>query len=186
MTNDLGASYGKHRRADPQASCDSAGLSNTSHHRAEPFFITGNKASDAAIGEPRIRAGEIIGWRFWKLGNGLLESSFVSYTWRPGVFERSSFRPMGHHAHGNNFGYHAYKEQDQAEREASMYIRWWPAVVGCVAMWGEVVEHENGWRSEYAGVRSLLKITGDFGDWSKERFLLNLREKYGCGVVREL
>jgi hypothetical protein len=191
MTNYLGAGYGEHRRADPQTSCDSTGSSNTSHHRAEPLFITGNKARDAAIGEPRIRAGEIIGWRFWKLRNGILESAFVSYAWRPGVFERSSFMPMkdqnlGYHALGNNFGYHAFKEADQAECEASTYIHWWPSVIGCVAMWGEVVEHEHGWRSEYAGVRSLFKITGDIGDWSKQRFLLNLREKYGCGVVTEL
>jgi hypothetical protein len=90
MMSDLGVGYGEHRRADAQTSCDSAGSSDTGHHRTEPLFITGNKARDAALGEPRIRAGEIIGWRFWKLRNGLLYSVFVAYTWRPGVFERSS------------------------------------------------------------------------------------------------
>jgi|RhiMethySRZTD1v2_1073278.scaffolds.fasta_scaffold2451703_1 hypothetical protein len=120
MTNYLGAGYGEHGRADQQTSCDSTGSSNTStsYYRAEPLFITGNKARDAAIGEPRIRAGEIIGSRFWKLRNGILESAFVSYTWRSGIFERSSFIPMkdqnlGYHALGNNFGYHAFREADQ-------------------------------------------------------------------------
>src|SRR5262249_44455426 len=191
MTNYLGANYGEHRRADPQTSCDSIGSSNTSHHRAEPLLITGNKTRDAAIGEPRIRAGEIIGWRFWKLHCGLLQSVFVSYTWRPGIFERSSFQPpgyqnSGHQACDHNFGYHAFKDKDQAEREASMYTHWWPAVVGAVAMWGEVIEHEHGWRSEYAAVRSLFKINGDIGIWSRRRFLMELIEKYGCEAVTGL
>ena len=42
-----------------------------------------------------------------------------------------------------------------------MQAYWLPCVIGSVAMWGEVIEHENGWRSEYAAVRSLTKITGD-------------------------
>src|SRR4029453_1676012 len=90
MTSDLGAGYGEHRRADAQTSCDSSGSSNTGHHRTEPLLITGDKTRDAAIGESRIRAGEIIGWRFWKLRNGLLYSVFVPFTWRPGVFGRQS------------------------------------------------------------------------------------------------
>src|SRR5262245_28250704 len=95
MTNYLGAGYGEHRRADAQTSCDPAGASDTSYHRTEPLFITGNKTRDAALGEPGIRAGEIIGWRCWRLYDGLLQSVFVSYTWHPGVFERSSAKRYG-------------------------------------------------------------------------------------------
>jgi hypothetical protein len=83
MTRDLGAGYGEHRRADAQTSCDSAGSSDPGHPRTEALLITGDKVRDAALGEPRIRAGEIIGWRFWKLRNGLLYRVFVAYTWRP-------------------------------------------------------------------------------------------------------
>jgi hypothetical protein len=61
-----------------------------------------------------------------------------------------------------------------------------PAIIGSVAMWGEVIEHRHGWRSEYAAVRSLIKITGDIGIWTKQRLLLDLGEKYGCAVVTEL
>ena len=75
MTSYLGANYGEHRRTDAQTSCDFARSSNSAHHRAEPLFITGYKTKDAALGEPRIRAGEIIGWRVWKLFNGLLHST---------------------------------------------------------------------------------------------------------------
>jgi hypothetical protein len=180
MTSERGVGYGEHRRADAQTSCDSAGSSDTGHHRTEPLLITGNKTRDAALGEPRIRAGEIIGWRFWKLSNGLLHSVIVPYTWRPGVFQRSSSKQRGF----KNPGYHAYRDKEQAEREALMYGCWWPAVVGSVAMWGEVIEHEHehGWRSEYAAVRSLIKITSGRDFSSKQRLLQDLREKYDCAV----
>jgi hypothetical protein len=188
MTSDLGAYYGEHRGADAQTSCDSAGSPNSSDQRAQPLLITGNKTRDAALGDPRIRAGEIVGWRIWKLCNGFLDSVFVTYTWRPGVFERSSCKRREYDRSGyyENFGYHAFKERDRAEREASMYTHWWPCVIGSVAMWGEVIEHEHGWRSEYAAVRSIIKISGDIGSWCKQRSLLDLGEKYGCSVVIEL
>jgi hypothetical protein len=184
MTNYLGADYGEHRRADAQTSCDSAGSSDPGHHRAEPLFITGDKTTDATLGEARIRAGEIIGWRFWKLCNGFLHSLFASYTWRPGEFERSSSKQCGF---GNlrfqaltNPGYHAFRDKEQAEREAIKHACWSPSVIGSVAMWGEVIEHQHGWRSEYAAVRSITEIIGQRDFSSKQRLLLDLREKYRC------
>jgi hypothetical protein len=190
MTSYLGAGYGEHRRADAQASCDSAGSSDTGHHRTQPLLITGDKTRDAALGEPRIRAGEIIGWRVWKLRDGLLHSMYVSYTWRPGVFERSSAKRygsehLGPRLLGDNLGYHAFRTKEQAECDASWH-GWYPAVIGSVAMWGEVIEHEHGWRSEYAAVRSLTEITGASSFSSKHRLLQELREKYCCKVVTEI
>ena len=183
MTNYLGADYGEHRRADAQTSCDSAGSSYTGHHRTQPLLITGNKTRDAALGEPTIRAGEIIGWRFWKLHDGLLRSVYIPYTWHPGVFERSSSKQGGF----KNPGYHAFRYKEQAQGEASTHIYWtWtPFVIGSVAMWGEVIEHEHGWRSEFAAVRSIIDITGNVGFGSKDWLLLELREKYCCAVVTE-
>jgi hypothetical protein len=183
MTSYLGADYGEHRRADAQTSCDSARSSDTGHYRTEPLLITGNKTRDAALGEPRIRAGEIIGWRFWKLSNGFLHSLIAPYTWLPGVFERSScYRYCGHH----NLGYHAFRDKEQAERAASHAdTYWWPCVIGCIAMWGEVIEHQHGWRSEYAAVRSLTDIAGDRDFSRKQRLLRELREKYRCQAITE-
>jgi hypothetical protein len=180
MTSDLGAGYGEYRRADAQTSCDSAGSSDPGHHRTEPLLITGNKTRDAALGEPRIRAGEIIGWRVWNLCNGLLQSVFVSHTWHPGVFERSCAKRCGYH----NPGYHAFRDREQAERQAYTFgYKGWPSVIGSVAMWGEVIEHQHGWRSEYAAVRSITKITGDIPFSRHHWLLLELREKYGCCAV---
>jgi hypothetical protein len=78
---------------------------------------------------------------------------FVSYTWRPGVFERSSakqYGPSEDRPLGDNFGYHAFRDKEQAEQDASWH-GWFPAVIGSVAMWGEV----------NAAVRSIVEITGD-------------------------
>jgi hypothetical protein len=184
MMSDLGVGYGEHRRADAQtSSCDSVGSSDTAHHRTEPLLITGDKTRDAALGEPRIRAGEIIGWRGWALCNGLLHSVFVAYTWHPGVFERSSAKRCGYH----NPGYHAFKDREQAERQVSTFgYKALPCVIGSVAMWGEVIEHQHGWRSEYAAVWSIIKIEGEFGSWRKQCLLQELREKYGCALATEL
>ena len=182
MTSELGVGYGEYRRADAQTSCDSAGSSDTGHHRTEPLLITGNKTRDAALGEPRIRAGEIIGWRFWKLHDGLLHSVFVPYTWHPGVFERSSSKQGGF----KNPGYHAFRDKEQAECQASTHAYWAPSVIGSVAMWGEVIEHEHGWRSEYAAVHSIINITGNISCRIKHWLLRELREKYRCVVVTEL
>ena len=52
-------------------------------------------------------------------------------------------------------------------------------------MWGEVIEHQYGWRSEYAAVRSIIKITRARDFSSKRRLLLDLREKYCCPVLTD-
>jgi hypothetical protein len=67
-----------------------------------------------------------------------------------------------------------------------MNAYWWPLVIGSVAMWGEVIEHQYGWRSEYAGVRSLIKVAGLVPFWRKYEVLLELRERYGCSNDRTL
>jgi hypothetical protein len=120
-----------------------------------------------------------------------LSSTFASYTWLPGVFERSSakqceFKNLGYHVFRYNLGYHAFKDKEQAEREAFIHASWSPCVIGSVAMWGEVIEHQHGWRSEYAAVQSIAEITGDISFWSTQKLLLDLGETYGCAVVTEL
>ncbi|MGB7674500.1 MAG: hypothetical protein WBM31_26020 [Pseudolabrys sp.] len=67
-----------------------------------------------------------------------------------------------------------------------MHAYWAPSVIGSVAMWGEVIEHENGWRSEFAAVRSIIDITGDISFGSKNWLLLELREKYRCAELSEM
>jgi hypothetical protein len=86
----------------------------------------------------------------------------------------------------HNLGYHAFKDREQAQHQASEHICDWVVVVGSVNMWGEVIEHQHGWRSEYAAVRSIIKITGNRDFSSKQQLrqlLFDLREMYGCRAV---
>jgi len=55
-------------------------------------------------------------------------------------------------------------------------------VFGTVALWGEVIEHEEGFRGEFGKVNSIDQIVIDPARASKDRvakFLAEFREKYG-------
>jgi hypothetical protein len=74
---------------------------------------------------------------------------------------------------------HAFKDREQAEHQASEHICDWIVVVGSVTMWGEVIEHQHGWRSEYAAVWSITKIKGNRNFSSKQQLrqlLFDLRK----------
>jgi hypothetical protein len=90
---------------------------------------------------------------------------------------------FGYYKFRHNFGYNAFRDKEQAKREAFIHACWSPCVIGSVAMWGEVIEHQHGWRSEYAAVQSITEMTGDRDFSSKQQLLLDLREKYGCRAV---
>jgi hypothetical protein len=105
-----------------------------------------------------------------------LHSVFASHIWHPGVFERSSskqleFRNLGYCKFRDNLGYHAFRDKEQAKHEAFFHACSSPCVIGSVAMWGEVIEHQRGWRSEYAAVQSITEITGDISLLSKQWLL---------------
>lgn len=117
-------------------------------------------------------AGEIVGYRCWRIERGTLRSVYQSDMWKPG--EILEGRELGD---WDSRGIHAWK--DPASKQYHEYIRsylnsaddpfMWaflngdrkrderrPAMVtGTVFLWGDVVEHERGYRAEYARVRSL-------------------------------
>lgn len=122
-----------------------------------------------------IRAGEVIGWRLWKLKKGFLHSITADKMWNPGepmegsvdAFDIVYAVPMGIYAMK-----HLYPVAVLAIEETFVF--------GSVEMWGEVVEHEHGYRAQFASVRSLnflcdLRVT----DAEKEIQLTLLRERYG-------
>jgi hypothetical protein len=109
--------------------------------------------------------------------NGLLHSVIVPYIWHPGYLTVRSPRRS---AVATSATTHSRIESERSARRPR--IGRLPLLVP--SPWGEVIEHQYGWRSEYAAVRSIIKINGNFGFWVKRRLLLDLREKYGC--AREL
>lgn len=100
-----------------------------------------------------IVAGEIVAWRAWWVHNGRLRSTGMDrVVWEPGV-------PMTLNDH-NSYGYpldrgagvHAFKTR------AEVISRFPPSrgyVIGQVELWGEIVEHDNGYRAEYGAIKSL-------------------------------
>lgn len=99
-------------------------------------------------------AGEIIGWRGWNIkGNAQLASVTSGDIWDSSV-------PMeGDPASG--YGIHAYKDSGGPLHDGYIGTSTGMWVLGEVALWGDVIEHEFGFRSQFARVHSLVM-------WSKD------------------
>lgn len=102
-----------------------------------------------------MRVGEIIAWRAWNIKNDELVSVVAeSKPW-------SATEPMTGDPAGG-YGIHAYKGphgpllDDYAKKDSS--AQW---VIGEVALWGDVIEHEEGYRAEFARVHSLVTWNGN-------------------------
>lgn len=87
--------------------------------------------------------GEIIAWRAWIKDGLVLRSTFVGCSWKYN-------EPM-YGIPGNGYGVHAFKTKTMAHECycPGLYV------IGQVALWGDVVEHTDGYRAEYAKVLSL-------------------------------
>lgn len=78
-----------------------------------------------------------------------------------------------------NVGVHAWKTLDGAKEYAGGIME---VVIGRVELWGEVVEHERGYRAEFAAIKSLdfFKNTYRSTFFNSDRRRLNkLRKLYG-------
>jgi len=138
--------------------------------------------------------GEIIGWRIWGLAQGCLTSYSADYAWLP---RHPTEGDVSDHGYG---GIWAFKDANRAFKKAlesvgqqcgqSWAVEGW--VTGSVWMYGEVVEHQIGYRSQYATVRSIEAVIPNerqpsWRQWSEKRemrkqskaMLDELRERYG-------
>lgn len=142
-----------------------------------------------------IVAGEIVGYRCWRLDQGFLRSVYQGDIWPPQ--QTLQGREL---ADWKQRGIHAWKSA--ASKQYFEYLRSYmdrrddggvfgrtmldlgekcPAMVtGSVLLWGDVVEHERGWRAEFAKVRSLDWLYPDAAMMGREREALQaLRVRYG-------
>lgn len=97
--------------------------------------------------------GEIVAWRVWRIqGRPLtLYSMAHDFVWKPKTV-------IGGDVLGG-YGVHAYKDvygpvNDGYVAPGKDYV------VGSVALWGEVIEHEGGYRAQYAKILSLDHWSG--------------------------
>ncbi len=120
----------------------------------------------------RVIAGEIIAWRAWHIRNdGELWSVVATdKSWSPDQPMRGD--PAG------GYGIHAYKGPHGPVLDS--YVTrggdtlW---VIGEVALWGDIIEHTEGYRAEFARVHSLVtwheKVPESLREWIRKRYLAN-------------
>ena len=123
----------------------------------------------APIENAGIRTGEIIAWRCWRRRrpNGLLESMAVAAVWVPGeamtMNTVKSLTPPFHIPIKRlpiyaGEGVHAFKTLDMVKFEYGVAGLHGTIVYGAVALWGEVIEHEHGYRAEFGMVHSIHSV----------------------------
>ncbi|HYT45658.1 MAG TPA: hypothetical protein VEP90_25255 [Methylomirabilota bacterium] len=132
------------------------------------------------ISLPKILGGEIIGYRLWKIGHKKLLSAAVHVEW-----EKNMERAACCHPGMANLilGYHAFKTKELLIDHYLPYMMSYDSqiIIGTVWMWGEVVEHRLGYRSEYVAIRSLDEYYNGVKkvNWGLQKYMLMKRlQKY--------
>lgn len=91
-----------------------------------------------------LRVGELTAYRAWQLTeNGHLKSMSAAAIWAPGEAMTSSRSDMK-----GDMGIHCFKLMRDA-------LAYGGDIWGEILIWGEVIEHELGYRAEYARIISL-------------------------------
>lgn len=127
-----------------------------------------------------MRPGEFIGHRIWEVHSNIVETvsgefpfqctltqekvwlqSFVmSCPWWPGVpMCDTTYHPNYHIQERNTIGIWGFKERERLDH----YLAGWhylqhPIIIGTAWLWGTVIEHELGYRAQYASIRSLDEV----------------------------
>lgn len=99
--------------------------------------------------------GEIVAWRCWLVRpDGFIRSCAADAVWAPGEPMTGDIGKDG----TGSLGIHAWK----TARGALTYgTGQGPNVIGKVALWGEVVEHAEGYRAEFAKPVSFEWLMGE-------------------------
>lgn len=103
-----------------------------------------------------VRLGEVTAWRLWRIDGYHLKSIARDVTWLPGVPMTGDPKPT------NTAGIYAFRDPADAYREMDHYnsdhynSNTPPMVLGTVKLWGRYVEHERGYRAEFARITSLV------------------------------
>lgn len=125
-----------------------------------------------------IELGEVIGWRCWRVRPGLvLESWTMGCEWRPDAPMTGT--PGGH----DGCGVWAFTDRAAAAGKVSVESSGCraPAAGGAVRLWGELIEHEIGFRAEHARIVAIEGVVGGRGGLVRRRLLRQLRARYAVG-----
>lgn len=117
-----------------------------------------------------IKVGEIIAWRMWQIKGNYLESYSAGHIYGPD-------EPMeGDPEDYNDAGIWAFKKKKDAIKKLLQS----GGAYGSVKMWGKIIEHEIGYRSEFAKIISIDDVhLSQIDKKLRKQVLENLRETYG-------
>ncbi len=195
-----GDRHGRHRQASQTIPHASAGIPSSAGNGAavsagaptnNPFgayaaLRTGQGAGGVTLQLPPLtRApevfGEIIAYRCWRIDAGLLRSICMNNIWIPHEPMKGTIW-IEHETCGGG-GVHAFKTQMGAQQyvittNGGLILGASPVSIafGTVALYGDIVEHEKGYRAEYAMVHEIHGVIYAHGP---DATLQNLRALYG-------
>lgn len=145
------------------------------------------RQSEPPLENTGIEVGEIIAWRGWRIDGERLRSLYMPHTWYPGGVMTGD-PSISHGEASQPAGIYAMKHKATARVTAAAQCGWFPGltddnpepfVIGQVEIWGEVIEHEYGYRATFAAIHSLDEIF-DFLLRPERRAKLDaLRQIYG-------
>lgn len=147
---------------------------------ATAVFVSGGRSlypsATTPIKHEGIRLGAVTGWRIWIVGNDLtLRSVTVDVWWQPGEVMNGDV---------SAYGVYAFKTREQNYTE-HLITAGQIVVLGTVAMWGEIVEHEDGYRAEHARITSLVEVGGADSLRDANIILNSLQIKYDMPRCRQ-
>lgn len=113
--------------------------------------------------------GEIVGWRAWKFRGGQLTSPYTGLAWPAQDSMKANHATKEQTPFVSPGGFFAHKKPEGVFEQESD----WTAV-GTVFLWGDVVEHEFGYRAQHARIVSLDFFTSatpeSFKAWLKQEY----------------
>ena len=139
-------------------------------------FLSANAEELAdALPHEGIRAGEIVAYRAWRVieprlfrrGDDLLHSVLIrDYVWLP---DQPASGDVKTH------GIYSFRDVIRSKQDYS-YNAYGVLLFGKVKIWGEVVEHEQGYRSQFGKIISL--------DYGPSELLDKFRKIYQVNLAR--
>lgn len=124
----------------------------------------------------------IIAYRVWSLDmpyNTIYSWHRDNVLWEPGKIIEAHCSPKDN----KNFGIHAWKNMDDLLDYVTDYSKT-SYIIGTVYMWGEIVEHEKGIRSQFAyPCEFQIFIHRNKTTINRKQVEINLRNAYGCEVA---
>lgn len=131
-----------------------------------PGWATAPAGPGGTFEDAGIRAGEVVAYRCWVLRDGVLHSAYRShFAWTPGETVEGNPTQPGEGVHGFKKRIDACSYIESYEDDLTKVVS------GTVDLWGDVYEHERGYRASKARIASI--------DDSPNYDAAALRKQYG-------